>query len=604
MERRLSLLSATLLLTAFGCDGSVGDSSGHTTTGATGAGGSCSTEPATPTNDPLSATRLLRKVSLVLTEQPPSDADVQAVIDAPDDAAKDALIDQAVDKALASPTFYDVMQDFGREWMAMPAIPNVADAPDYMGSQQNNIQPCPQGTTNAGALSFYNPYSADSAPCNGKEDDGTTAPLKQIEPWWAPGTTVAVIGHAADEASSVSANGKTYDCGAKHGDAIAPCGCGPHLTFCHPSPSVGYANWPIFVIGNPDGQRRMLWEEPARLVAHVAWYDRPLSDLVLGSYSVGPVELQAAYVRAGRRIGATQLDQDDSWWQPSGFTKPVDPGHDGSDPKAWREFDVPSRNPYLLADRNYTFDPRVEPRGSMKGIPAAGVLTMIGMLGAQPRERVRAARMLETFACEAFIPPPSDQTFNAYNGDPAASGPCQTCHTRIDPAAIHFKRWAKFGSDIDLDGGSYGLLGVGLFTPDDGPQGWPSSVYPYGGDPYLHWVQWWRPETKMTPISQADGDANPEARFIDYLPPDQTLLGETSDGTVGPLGFAKMIVASGAFDRCAVMRLHEHFGGRKIDPGQESGYLDTLVKSFVAGGRKVRPFLKELTHSESFRRGL
>ena len=39
----------------------------------------------------------------------------------------------------------------------------------------------------------------------------------------------------------------------------------------------------------------------------------------------------------------------------------------------------------------------------------------------------------------------------------------------------------------------------------------------------------------MTPISAADAEKNPEARFIDYLPPDQTLLGQTSDGTVGPL---------------------------------------------------------------------
>ena len=122
------------------------------------------------------------------------------------------------------------------------------------------------------------------------------------------------------------------------------------------------------------------------------------------------------------------------------FDTPVDPGHDKLDAWAWREFQVPARNPYFLADRAYKFDPRVEPRGSMKGIPAAGILTMIGMLGAYPRERVRAARMLETFACESFIPPPADQTFNPYKDDPASAGPCQVCTRAIDPAAIHFKR--------------------------------------------------------------------------------------------------------------------------------------------------------------------
>jgi hypothetical protein len=226
---------------------------------------------------------------------------------------------------------------------------------------------------------------------------------------------------------------------------------------------------------------------------------------------------------------------------------------------------------------------------------------MIGMLGSNTRERVRAARMLETFACESFIPPPADQMFNPYVSDPAVEGPCQACHSRIDPAAIHFKRWSKKGHSPDLDGGGYFMPGVGNWTIDDK---WTTSEYPYASDPYLHWVQWWKPDTKMTPVSQADADENPETRFIDYLPPDQTLLGQKSDGTVGPLGFAKMVVASGAFDKCAVRRLHERFGGRAIDPAKEHGYLDTLVEKFVKGDRKVRPFVKELTRSDVFRRGL
>jgi hypothetical protein len=262
---------------------------------------------------------------------------------------------------------------------------------------------------------------------------------------------------------------------------------------------------------------------------------------------------------------------------------------------------VSSRDPYLLADRDYKFDPRVEPRGSMKGIPSAGILTMLGMLGANTRERVRAARMLETFACESFIPPPADQKFNPYVSDPAVEGPCQACHSRIDPGAIHFKRWSKKGYDIGLDDGGYFMPGIGNGIFDDK---WTTGEYPYGGDPFLHWIQWWRPNTRMTPVSQADADQNPETRFIDYLPPDQTLLGQKSDGTVGPLGFAKMVVASGAFDKCAVRRLHERFGGRAIDPAKEPGYLDALVEKFVKGGRKVRPFVKELTRSDVFRRGL
>jgi hypothetical protein len=601
-------LSAALALVACSSSGPA-DTAADTTSAGTGTGGGASNcqpdAPATPPDDFLAPTRALRRIALSFTGRAPVASEYQAILDAKDDTARQTILDKAVDDALASPVFYEVMREFGREWMGLPSIVAAADEPDYVASQQNNIAECPAGTMYPGALAAYNPNAPDVTPCGGKNKDGSDALIQDIEPWWAPGTKVTVIGYAANPASTMTTGGKTHDCGAVGVDSpnypSHECGCGPHLSFCHLSGGVGYANWQIYSLANPQGQRRLLWEEPARLIAHIGWNDRPLSDVVLGNYSVGPVEVQAAYVRAARRGGATQLDKDDSWWQPASFSGVVDPGHSSMDPWAWREFTVATRDPYLLAERDYEFDPRNEPRNSMKGIPAAGILTMIGMLGANTRERVRAARMLETFACEAFIPPPPDQKFNPYVSDPAAEGPCQACHTRIDPAAIHFKRWSKHGADIDLDGGGYFMPGIGNWTTDDG---WTTGAYPFDRDPFAHWFQWWKPETKMTPISKADADKNPQARFIDFLPPDQTLLGQKSDGTVGPLGFAKMIVASGAFDRCAVRHLHERFGGRAINPATEPGYLDGLVDKFVKGGRKVRPFLKQLTQTDTFRRGL
>ena len=106
-----------------------------------------------------------------------------------------------------------------------------------------------------------------------------------------------------------------------------------------------------------------------------------------------------------------------------------------------------------------------------------------------------------------------------------------------------------------------------------------------------------------TPATEAEVKANPYSLFLDFLPPDQTLLGQTSDGTVGPLGFAKMIVAAGAFDRCIVRRVHGRVLGRDIDPTTEAGYLESLTSGFVAGGRRVRPFIKSLTQGASFRKG-
>jgi hypothetical protein len=73
---------------------------------------------------------------------------------------------------------------------------------------------------------------------------------------------------------------------------------------------------------------------------------------------------------------------------------------------------------------------------------------------------------------------------------------------------------------------------------------------------------------------------------------------------MGPLGFAKILINSGAFDACATQRLYERFIGRPIDPIQESGYLSVLTQQFVSGGRQLRPFVRYLLGSPDFRRGL
>jgi hypothetical protein len=72
----------------------------------------------------------------------------------------------------------------------------------------------------------------------------------------------------------------------------------------------------------------------------------------------------------------------------------------------------------------------------------------------------------------------------------------------------------------------------------------------------------------------------------------------------GPLGFAKLIVASGAFDRCVVRQLHKAIIGRDVDPAREAGYLDALTTRFVDDGRRVRPLVRHLIASDLFQRGL
>jgi hypothetical protein len=552
--------------------------------------------PRPPPMDDLSPTRRLRRLTLALTDRLPTRERLRELAAITDPTEQSAWIDREIERLLAEPAFYDAMVELGHMWMNIPAVGPIADSPEYGLVQQRAIARCPEGTLHAGAWTSPNGY-AENQPCNGLSWDGTPAVVRTIEPWWAEGTTVQVVGIDGDERTSIPGpDGTTIDCGVWNGAGFDHerqyhCGCGPNLVYCTPGGAL--QDYLVFHTGNPDGNRRQMWDEPARLLAHIAWHDRPLTDLIAGTYSVGPASAQATYVRYGRRLGATQLDADQSWWRASTWTAPHDPHHDATDPRAWSEFEIPARNPYLLAERDYRFDPRTEASGTMRGVPAAGVLTMPGVLASLTRERVRGARFLEMFACENFVPPPPTAHFAPYTNDPAAGGPCMHCHSRIDPASIHFKRFVR--------NDSFQMLGIGNAHTD--PR-WLEGEYPYHADPWDRIRRLWAPETRMTPVPAAIADAEPESRFIDFLPPDQTLYGQVSDGTVGPLGMAKMIIAAGAFDRCVVRRLHERFAGRDIDPTAETGYLETLVRDFVAGGRAVRPFVRHLVHGEIFGRGL
>jgi len=580
--------------------------------------GQCTAPPSTtPPADGISYTRLLRRVSLALTGTTPTAAQYEAMAAAATPEAKEALLQQSIDELLASPRFYEAMVNFGHEWLAIGAYTKGAQGDAYQGDMSGHLFACPSGTVHAGALYQVGEYAGDRSRnvCDDQDASGAslTAEVHTVEPWWAPGTTVTVVGKGGSAVTQVTdAMGQTVDCGIAHGGYYDPalasgCGCGPNLVWC--SPLVGLNSSSNHDLSK---QRRHPYEEPARLFAHLAWYDRPLSDLVVGNYSVGTNWLRALYVRAGRQQGSGS-DANTTWWRAGQDPSPRDPSHPTpDDPQAWREFVVEDLNPYLLAlspnrapsgdlSRSYAFDPRTT-TDPPRGLPAAGVLTMMGALSAYPRERVRAARFLETFACSTFNPPPTGVSFPPYAGDPATGGTCMHCHRTLDPAAIFFKRW-DFGAESYYVPWPF-MPGVGRWriTP-----AWVSGKYPHSAadhSPGFRWKNAFVPGTVMTPTTEAEATANAEALLLDTMPSSYTLLGQHGDGTMGPLGFGKILVRSGEFDRCAVRKLYARMVGRDLDPAAERLYIDALASDFVAGGRKVKPFLRLLMQQPEFRRGL
>lgn len=566
----------------------------------------CPPEPSPPSTarDALSATRVLRRVSLVLTGRTPTVEAYEAMLAAPE-AEREVLLGAAIDAALSSPEFYERLLDFAHRWITVGAYTTGAIGDAYQGDMAGHLFRC-DGAVHPGA--FVHHEQVNTA-C-----DDPAALVRQIEPWWAPGTTVTVVGDAASDTVTVPDPrdaSRNLDCGIAEGGYYDPslpagCGCGPNLIWCAPISGLGGGS-----THDPAGQRRQPYEEPARLFAHLVWHDRPLSDLVTGNYSVANNPLRALYVRLGRMTGSDRLDRDPSWWQPSTDPSPRDPQHPApNDPLAWREFVVESLNPYFLAlspnsapsgslDRTYRYDPTTT-TDPPDGIPAAGVLTMLGSYSSFARERVRAARFLEIFACMNFAPPSADQTFPDYDGDPATSGTCLHCHRAIDPVAIHFRRW-DFHPGLSYYVPWPFLPGVGRFriTPEQ-----LSGNYPYSSGPWARWKDAFRPGTIMTPVSEAQIAANPEALFLDTMPADYQIFGQSGDGTMGPLGFGKILVRSGEFDRCVVQKLYDGFVGRPLDPAGEARYIDALAERFRAGDRQVKPFLRYLFTLPELRRGL
>lgn len=511
----------------------------------------------------LSATRLLRRIHLSLRGREPTLEAYRAVLDAPDDDARGALLRAAVDDALQSPEFENVLLRFAHDLLGNAS---------YNYDTNNkiawaiNLKACPDDSLHAGRLGMLTRY-------NEREGDGTaictdpTATVRSVAPWWAPQTEVEVVGRAGND-NLAAADGT--DCGRVgliFGGAVGrhvECGCGPNLRFCarpHPDQTNNVAT----------SIRRSIFEEPAQLFRHVVSSGAPLSDLVVGDYTVVNQGLAFMYLRSGRQAGRNRgTDTDDAW-----FARHAEAPH------SYQKVRFSELSDTYTSERTVRFDPRRE-SGGLAAMPSAGVLTTIGMLGSGSRERVRAARALETFACREFIPPAPDLHFDPFLRDPATEGACQHCHQLIDPAAIHFKRFA------------------------------PNAKQIWGMEPWL----WGRhddfgrnlavafdTETVMTPVSPVEVENNPNARFMDFLPEDQPLLGQTSDGTIGPLGFGKILVASGEFDRCMVRRFYGEFGGRMLTPGTDDALIESLLTTYLDAERSGLALIRAIVAHEEFRLG-
>jgi hypothetical protein len=521
----------------------------------------------------VSDTRLLRRLYLSLLERPPVAEDYERLLAVPA-AERDAFFAGEVEDLLSSEEFYDHTVRWGHDVLGFGSYDYLTAGGRsccFGGPLSVQLKLCREGTLHAGAIGLLNNIPRLGDPWSICDDASAT--VREIEPWWAPGTTARVIGQAG---SGVREAGG-IDCGQVDGGNLdttriaAGCSCGPNLVWCSrrgqtPSDPRGYDgdNW------DATSTRRSIFDEPARLFAHLIANDRDLSELIVGERTVANRALFHAYVRSARQNSQNRFLDDIEWWRAY------------SSDDEWREVRYAEMHPNLLDDRDYTFDPRVD-SGQPRGVPSAGVLTSLAVNGYNERERVRGARMLEVFACREFAPPPSEIDFPPYVRDPATEGQCSHCHLLIDPAAIHFKRF--FGS--------------GMFVAGVGD--WRMQSLSRGSRNRFELA--FEHDTRLTPLSESQLAASTDARLLDFLPPDQTLLGQQGDGTIGPLGFARILVRSGEFDRCMARRVFHRFGGRELTPERDRALIDELSAAFAGDGRNVRALIARIVARPEMRLG-
>lgn len=222
-----------------------------------------------------------------------------------------------------------------------------------------------------------------------------------VEPYWAPGTEVKVC---ALEARIEPFSEAGADCTTANGLTSGGCGCGPMLERCASFDAVVRIT-------------RSLQEQLLRMVAAPIDEGRPYTDMLLGSTELvdGPL---AHYYRHLVRMGTDPIIQ----------VAPVD---------------VAALPDIAFTDLTWH---SVERSNDLH----SGILTSMSFLLRFQTGRARANRYHAAFLCDPFVAP--DAPLPSAD-DPCSDEPnlrercgCNYCHSRLEPAAAWWGRFADAGT--------------------------------------------------------------------------------------------------------------------------------------------------------------
>ena len=527
---------------------------------------------------PLSGQRLLRRISLDLRDSVPTGLEIEA------QRGEDAVGEDVLERYLGSEDFVGVMRRY-HEALLWPNIDQIQIVPDTHMLYPLELTPgdpiyvSPVRSVFVRAVGDGNIF----VPCKDEPAEfdaqgnvilepvlvGTTTVswvdgYVEVEPYWAPGTTVKVCALDAlpntagalcpgpvsrypflesicaqfdGYAQAVQAPFRNTEVACDSPLAIlAPeCACGPNLRHC----MTPETNQQI---------RRSLLDQMLRVVDHTIAEDRPYREVL----STKTVEFNGPVVHYLRYMSGLSFD--------------ISGGLDATAPP-----------PELIYAQVDTWVP-VARTGRH-----SGVLTTPGYLLKHQSARQRAHRFYNAFECSSFIPAgplPSPFEPCSQHEDLTQRCGCDACHKTLEPMAAHWGRFSEYGF-THLDEARYPTRAGASCTPPL------SSV--------LQLFQCFR-YYELDPVGEEVPYQGMLNAYVFRGPEDVENI------EAGPGRLVQDSLQSGRFASCTVRRLWTHLMRREPTLDESAEVLPDLSAVFEASDHDLKALVKTIVSHPAYRR--
>ncbi|MEQ8272467.1 MAG: hypothetical protein RMA76_03150 [Deltaproteobacteria bacterium] len=528
--------------------------------------------------EPMDDTRFFRRISIDLRGTGPSFEEINVVKD------RGGIDEELIDAILENESFVAAMRPYHASllWPNIDATPIVPDTHVLFpleitpGNPPVYLSPVRSVFMRAvGNGAIFVPCLDEPAQFDGNgnivatplEVGGETVAMQEgwveVEPYWAPGTTVRVCGFDAQPnvsatvcpgpverypfveptcnqfrqfANAVQApfDGTTVDCNGRQAIFAPNCGCGPNLNYCQTQETGAII-------------RASLLEQELRVVDEVIREGRPYHE-ALTQKSVdfnGPI---AHYLEHQATL-SFDLEA-------------------AGDPDA-----PPPPIPY--SDFQWI---RVARTGRH-----AGVLTTPGYLLRFTTWRGRAHRFYNAFECSSFIPNgplPSPQDPCSDHEDLTQRCGCDACHEALEPMAAHWGRFSEYGFR-NLTETQFPRNGLGKCSPPL------ESV-----DALIDCFR----QYELEPVGEEQAYAGQLNAYVFRSDDEARGVDE------GPTRLVQQSLDSGRLSSCTVQKMWSHFMRR--DPTQEE--YETIIPELIAGfegsGHDLKSVVKAIVMHPAYRR--